>query len=285
MLHYDLATGTLLGWMGRVNSPPTACAESALPSSGDFTHSWCTGGSAAIWTVEDSSLGVFSYVGGLSATGGALFMAEVGANRIQRFDAATGIAAAWLGTVATPVAGWTVQDVPGPAAGNGDGLFQSPTGIALDGEGDALYVVSTGRLSKFRASTGEFLGWTGRTTSRVASCDGPMPTTIPGPTHAFCKGGTSEPGIDDGELGATMSVAVDSGYIFVADARISRFDAHGRFAGWIGTIASKVGIAPSTCASAAVGDFSPTGVSGASPTGFPVGTSTGQLTSPSRATP
>jgi len=262
---YDLATGSLLGWMGPVATAPTSCAVTAspLPTAGHSTLSWCTGGSPGASTV-DPQPGRLKYPTGLTAANGLLFVADAAGDCLHKFGVATGAPLGWLGTVAAgTVGGWTTQDAPGPAVGSSDGMFKEAYGVAADAGMDALYVASAFRLNKFRASTGEFLGWTGRTATAPTSCDGSLPAIVPGPTGGWCKGGTAEAGFRDGELGYwAPRLALGGGYIYVADDinntnRVMRFTEAGVFAGWIGTIGSTTALSPAACVSAGVGSFSP----------------------------
>jgi len=262
---YDLATGSLLGWMGPVATAPTSCTVTGppLPAAGHSTRSWCTGGSPGASTV-DPQPGRLKYPTGLFVANGLLFVADAAGDCLHKFDVATGAPLGWLGTVATgSVSGWTTQDAPGPAVGSSDGMLKEAYGVAADAGVDALYVASAFRLNKFKASTGEFLGWTGRTATAPTSCDGGLPITVPGPTGGWCKGGTSEAGFRDGELGYwAPRLALGGGYIYVADDinntnRVMRFTEAGVFAGWIGTIGSTTGLSPAACVSAGVGNFSP----------------------------
>ena len=140
----DLASGNLIGWYGWVYAAPSSCAgQTTVPVAGDLSGSWCSGGTAGGGFSDDPQLGALLNIGGLSAAGGQLFVADAGNNRLQKFDLATGVPLGWLGALAAgTLQGWSVQDVPGPAQGFGDGILQHASGVAVDVANDALYIAS-----------------------------------------------------------------------------------------------------------------------------------------------
>jgi len=254
---HDLASGALEGWIGRVgSSPPTSCLG-ALPAAYELTGSWCLDGTSYAFSYTDTRVGAFTEAQGLSTGGGALYFVDPQNGRIQKLDLALGSPIAWIGARALPLGAWTAQDTPGAGSGMSDGVFDDPRSVAFDASDDLLYVASDYRISKLRASTGEFLGWTGRTTTMPSSCAEQMPAVVPAATNGWCKGGTPAPGSGAGELWYPMRVSLANGYLYVADTVVKRFTKQGTFAGWIGNIASTVGISPAACAQAGVGSFSP----------------------------
>lgn len=260
VVRYDLATGALEAWLGEVGgTPPLSCVLPPVPQPWHVTGSWCTGGTA-YWAGQVSSPGAFAVASGLSVSNGVLYVSDATNNRVQAFNLTTGAPLAWLGAIGEPLTGWTNQDEPGPATGVRDGVLSAADGVAHDAAADAVYVVTEYRLNKFSASSGAFVGWTGRTATAPSTCEQAVPSNLPRPTGGWCAGGTPEYGSDDGSLSGLLGVATSNGYIYVADGgsnRIVRFAASGTFAGWIGTIGSTTGMTPGACAAAGVGSFTP----------------------------
>jgi hypothetical protein len=263
---YDAATGAYLGWTGRIGpTAPEACELGVPDPFQDVpTGSWCIGGETnTMSTTLDGALGG---PGGLAAAGASLYVAEYSNSRIQEFDLTTGSSLHWLAAYPVALDAWSTQNVPGPVAGNEDGMLASPTKVVIDEAADRMYVAELNRISRFAASTGEFLGWTGRTASMPESCEGPMPAVVPGPTGGWCTGGSPERGWGDGELNYNAGgLLLHGGFLYASDSsngRIVRFTLEGAFAGWIGQISGTDGLGPTACATAGSGAFSPTWCTG-----------------------
>jgi tripartite motif-containing protein 71 len=112
------------------------------------------------------------------------------------------------------------------AAGSGDGQFNGPFGVAIDGSGH-VYVADSNnhRIQKF-TSTGTFQGWWGLDNVTYTGW------------HAPGTGRTGAAGSGDGQFLYPYGVALDgSEYVYVADGenhRIQRFTSMGEFQGWWG---------------------------------------------------
>jgi hypothetical protein len=98
-----------------------------------------------------------------------------------------------------------------PMAGPGDGMTNSPEGVARDASG-YLYAADTGnhRILNFESASGAFIGWIGKVDSPSSGgspgCNGaPSVTSTPG----WCSGGTAVNGSGDGMVDAPTGVAVD----------------------------------------------------------------------------
>lgn len=145
--------------------------------------------------------------------------------------------------VITPIAKWGSQ-------GSGAGQFSTPTGIAIDSDGN-VYIADAGtnRIQKF-SSSGEFIlswggsgsedGVFGQLLSVAVGPDGSVYTTEDGNQRVQkfsssgvfqTKWGTS--GTCDGQFRSPVDIAVDaSGNVYVADTgnnRIQKFSSSGEF--------------------------------------------------------
>ncbi|HOX47509.1 MAG TPA: hypothetical protein PK668_28200 [Myxococcota bacterium] len=263
---YDAATGAYLGWIGRIGTTAPEACELGIPDPFQElpTGSWCIGGDTS--TSNTSIDGALGTPQGLAIASTSLYVTEYATSRVQEFDLAGGSSLHWLAAYPVALDAWSMQDVPGPVAGHGDGMLTSPFQVAIDESSDLMYVAEQSRISRFVASTGEFLGWTGRTSSMPDSCTGPMPAAIPGPTGSWCLGGAPERGSADGELYYSPGgLLLQGGYLLVSDSasgRIVRFTLGGAFAGWIGQIGDTTGLGPAACAAAGLHAFSPTWCTG-----------------------
>ncbi|MFL5812164.1 MAG: hypothetical protein ACJ763_01185 [Bdellovibrionia bacterium] len=146
------SSGVYQGWTGAVSSTPTGgaagCSSAAAFS---ITPGWCSGG------VSTTGLGT----GALSLissaltidSAGKLYLADGNAQRISKWDAATGVGIGWIGLInlsptggdpgcagasaGTLTPGWCSG---GNAAGDSrDGAMNSPQSVAVDSSGN-LYV-------------------------------------------------------------------------------------------------------------------------------------------------
>jgi DNA-binding beta-propeller fold protein YncE len=251
---YTLSTGAFVGWIGKIftstTGGPTGCTGAAV---GIFTPGFCTGG-ASIFGLGD---GMMKNALDLALdSGGNLFVADTGNHRINKYTSSTGSFIGADGTNLT-IQTWSASASTITGAGNGDGMLNGPMGLTVDASGN-LYIADSvnGRISKFNATTGNFIGWIGRIatspTGGAAGCNGaPAGTQTPG----WCTGGTSTVSTSSGGLSYPTGMFVDSaGNLYVGDwnaHRVNKFNAiTGTFIGWIGKIGSTGG----TC-TAGVGLF------------------------------
>lgn len=275
------STGAFVGASGgsRRLKPDFASAQSSSPIS--------SLGDAVMYAVDVA----------VDSANGYFYVADYSYGRIQKFMLSTGAFVGWIGRInstagmsgaclaagagnATP--GWCTGGTS--QAGTGDGMMSNPTGVALDVTGNILYVADGGnhRLKKFTLSTGAFVGWTGRIGTTAGMAGGCLAAGVGNVTPGWCTGGTAQIGTGDGGLSSPHGVEWDStsGYLYVADRfnhRIQRFTAStGVAGGWIGNIATTVGMA-GACLAAGVGAFTPQWCAGG--TGQ-VGTGDGMLSYP-----
>jgi len=257
---YDVPTGSFEGWVGKSSFTPSACQLGVPAERFKTTGSWCVGGRGeAGW-----DNGMFDMPYGVAAANGEVYIADGNNGRVARIEATTGAPLDWLGASPEALTTWSATDT-GSVYGFGDGMVGGASRAVVNATNDLLYVVSDHRISKFVASTGEFLGWTGRTATMPESCEGSLPAVVPGPTGGWCKGGEPVSGGNDGELRLTSSgLHLANGYLYVSgyQGRLMRFETNGAYAGWIGTIGSTINIAPQACADAGAGAFTPTWCTG-----------------------
>ncbi|HTL11139.1 MAG TPA: Ig-like domain-containing protein, partial [Bdellovibrionota bacterium] len=154
----------------------------------------------------------------------------------------------------------------------GDGSMKLPQGVTY--AGGNIYVADTGnsRIYKFQANTGFMVGWLGKINNgspgaphnipSEGPCNGTLVTIV---SPGWCKQGNSVGGVNlgDGSMSSPGGVAVSGNFLYVADTgfnRIARYDISASdntvtYGGWIGRVASTVGMGG--CAGAAVGSFTP----------------------------
>jgi DNA-binding beta-propeller fold protein YncE len=173
---------------------------------------------------------------------------------------------------------------------DGIGSFYNAHGIDVDAANDWLYVTDnyTQRVSKYVASTGAFIGWSGKIgavpTGGVAGCTS---ASVGQATPGWCTGGNSNTtGVTgDGFLNSPSGVAVSAtnNALYVFDRynnRISRFNATtGAFTGWIGRIGTSPTGGDAGCSGAASATFTPGWCTGG--TASALNTGNGTMSSPS----
>lgn len=270
------SSGTFLGWLGRINYPPTGGAAGCAGAASDTnTPGWCTGGGSSVLVTAGTD-GSFAMPRGLAVdSSGNLFVLDTMNYLISKFNS-SGIFQGWIGGIGTTptggAAGCTAAAsgtfTPGwckggqSTNGNTDGFLEDPDSLVVDPAGN-LFVTdaANARVSKYNSS-GAFVGWIGyiatSPTGGAPGCAGAAAGTI---TPGWCTGGTSSWDSIAGSMGYPGGLALDgSGNIYVADppnARISKYNSSGAFVGWIG----KIGTSPTGgalgCNGAAVGSITP----------------------------
>lgn len=188
-------TGKTLGWIGGITSAPTggdtACTQLGVAPVG-ASPGWCLGSlpnpsylwSNSIYVLANNTPGALYQPGALAYDGSTyLYVTDVSRNRVDRFIAATGVYAGWIGWISsqptggaagcsTASSGFTPGWCIGGAStsSNLDGGMNYPTGITYNNT--FLYVVDfhNARVNKYDAVTGAFKGWVGQMGTNTSSC-------------------------------------------------------------------------------------------------------------------
>ena len=260
---FEAVTGAFIGWIGNVSLSPTGGLDSncSTTASGSQTPGWCIGGSSQIGTGD----GMFNNPNDATIdTNGFLYIADVYNNRIQKFNAATGVLIGWVGGVlTTPTGGASgcTSAAPGSKTpgwctggtsqgGAGDGMFNNARAVHVDG--GMLYAADRdgNRVLKFNASTGAFIGWIGlvKTTSSM-TCTGGTPT-VGAYSPGWCTGGTSDTSTSNmngnGTMASPRGLSTDGTYLYVMETNGYRVDRYGLstglHAGWVGRSNSIAGM-------------------------------------------
>ncbi|MFL5812818.1 MAG: hypothetical protein ACJ763_04520 [Bdellovibrionia bacterium] len=206
---------------------------------------------------------------------GNVYVADYGSNRLLKYNS-SGVFQGWMGKISTSPTGGDAgckgaavgTATPGwctggkGTSGNGDGMLNSPSGLAFDSSGN-LYVNDffNYRIVKYNSS-GVFQGWIGKIatspTGGAAGCNGAAVGTF---TPGWCIGGTAGSGTGDGMMNFPTAIKLDSsGNIYVSDYgnhRINKYDSNGSFLGWTGKIATSPTGGAAGCNGAAVGTATP----------------------------
>ncbi len=279
---FSLANGTDQGWIGKINSAPSAGdAGCAGLGAGNVTPGWCIGGSASNGTAD----GNLSTPKGLAIAGGFLFVVDGNNHRIVRYNLSTGVFAGWTGkistaptggaagcagaSVGTATPGWCTGGTSGTATITGG--FSTPTTITTDGS--YLYVgeesAAYARVSKIDVTTGATVGWIGKTSAAISGgIAGCTTVNANAQTPGWCVGGTptgsSVFNLPEGAFSQPKGILYHNGYLYVSDGSstvkhvIQKYDATtGAYIGWKGMIASTPYGGDAGCAGAAVGTFTP----------------------------
>ena len=239
---YNSTTGAANGWIGNIKTTVGMSCVSGAPSVGQFTPSWCTGGSVQPSTAADGSLSVPT---SLTGDGTYLYVSDYGTARVNKYLASTGAFVGWIGEVSSlvpslsclsgtplsgsPTPGWCT----GGQSGYGDfnGGMGATVGVALDASGTHLYVADTEnfRVLKFNAGTGAFVGWIGQIgVSPTGGDTGCAGAQVGSTTPGWCTGGYAAPGTTSGAYTSPHGIAVDpaGNYLYISDeynGRMTRF--------------------------------------------------------------
>jgi hypothetical protein len=238
---YNASTGAFQGWLGNMGSVGNGTCVAAL---GAFNGGWCTGGTAAAGTGD----GMLAGPRRMALDSTYLYVADGENNRVSRYSISTGAFGGWIGKIVTPggtctgsIANWCSGGTSG--SGTGDGMLNSPYGVAVDGT--YIYVAEwySHRISRFTLGAGAFNGWIGDIATPPsgggAGCSGAMASSF---TPAWCVGGTSKSGTGDGMLNFPSAILVNGGTLYVADSSNNRIlqyhSSTGAFSKWFGGILS-----------------------------------------------
>jgi len=249
-----LSTGAFNGWVGYLYRSSALSPTAPAQSSGAYTNTWTSGGVTGDRGGSDG----WGYVYSVSydATSGYLIIAD-SYHRVSKIRASDGGDYRWMGRASTSptggVTGCSSTPISGTTPGwclngganrygNTNGVFYTPTGIALTSTKLFVTDFSNARIQRFNLNDGSFDGWIG---------GGNIPASKWSRTLA--SGAiASRAGIDDhsfGDLGtAYATISLNANYIFMTDPawhrikKINRQD--GTQTGYIGQIQSNGGFAP-----------------------------------------
>jgi hypothetical protein len=262
--------GAFLGFIGRasvttstgVAGPTTGGANASCrtPTLTNVTATpiWCLGigGGGSSSSGGNTALNFmgFNAPQGVSFGNNAIYVADTGAHRIQKFNATTGAHLGWIGRVAsagsTPSGegtgsgltagvcaltalnaanpGWCLRG--GSQASGGtvfDGAFNTPTDLWVDPNTNFLYVVDNGnnRIVKINKTSGAFVGWrglVGAVSPALGGGTGCSTTLVDQITPTWCTGGVAKAGSQLGAFYNPVSITGDTNFIYVTDSFNSR---------------------------------------------------------------
>jgi len=271
----DLDTGTVTGWIGKITgTAPNAGFAGCTATTNAVTPGWCVGGSSGVGADD----GMLYHVRGVTTDGTKLYAVDQN-HRIQAYDLASGTFIGWLGKIVTvptgPGApctsavagdftpGWCTGGTnKGDASGEKGGLT-SPSSIVYSS--GYLYVLSSGRVSKFDATTGAFVGWIGKIMSAtgLGGAAGCSAASVGQATPGWCTGGAPAGASPiDGTFSVdAIQIAASGTAIYVTDQqthKIMKFDAaSGAYLGWKGNVLTVPTSGAAGCTSVSVGNFTP----------------------------
>jgi hypothetical protein len=238
----SLATGTFLGWYGRVSTVATGgaagCTTTAVSA---VTPGWCLGGTAKTGTAD----GHFNSPRGIMLLGSYLYVANTGNHRIERLNLAASplvSVAGWIGRISTSptggdagcsgaaagvyTPGWCLGGTA--TSGTSNGNFSSP--YRVTGDSSYLYVsdYTNNRITKIGTAVPTFVGSSGRIltspTGGDAGCAGAAVNAV---TPGWCQGGTFSYGAGQGMRNSAQGLELRNGSLYIADSlnhRIEKID-------------------------------------------------------------
>jgi hypothetical protein len=288
--------GLFLGWIGGVAASGTpsdslydvtGCQGANNPAT---TPNFCLGGVSGASALANGFSSPRAIDGFTDTADGYnphhyyVIVADSGNNRIQKVNTDLGSSVGWVGrvttgtcaTAGTMTSGWctngtvTASNTTQPAANTNNGYMTTPAGIWIDKSVTPItvYVADSGngKILKFNASTGAYLGWTGKMSGTTTNHGCSVAPTANAATPGWCTGGQMTTGTGNGEYSAPHGITGDSNYLYVTDTttnRINRINkTTGVFAGWKGRILTQPAdsgsfVNPSACLTAAIGEITP----------------------------
>jgi len=232
-------TGAFVGWVGQIGTEPTGGATGCtMAAVGSATPGWCTGGGAK--AVAGSTVpgdGSLTTPYGVAGDGTYVFVVDYAAS-INRYNAATGAFAGWIGQVASAPA------APDPCAGLSAGSLStawckggthtssidSMPGLASAySDGVNLYAGLAGptpnAIFRFSAVAGTPMGWWGQVHLTPTGGDSSCTQTIAGETTpGWCTGGepSSTGGTTLGSISGASGITGFGNFIYITDIGRSR---------------------------------------------------------------
>jgi hypothetical protein len=263
----NMTTGAFVGWFGNIYSQPTGGAAGCTTAAiGEVTPGWCTGGQGLGGGRFDTLISANRSV---TSDGTYLYFPVSQQDKIMRINMATGVFAGWIGRVmVTPTGGdagcttalagsftpgWCIGGRPMGFGEGGignavrenlaqlipDNAMWSPNGIFYNG--GFLYVSNTDarKLSKYNASTGQFVGWIGGVSlTPTGGTSGCTTTPVGIQTPGWCTGGAAFSYGRTNETGdfPLQGVVIGSEMVFANRGIIQRFNlSTGAFISWLGS--------------------------------------------------
>jgi len=221
----NASTGAVDGVIGNVLSTGGTCTSTGV------TSGWCKGGTFQIGTGD----GMYDTPQAIKVDASGIMYVAEGA-KATRINAATGAVIGSIGNVTTTggtcatigaTSGWCLGGTY--SNGTGDGMLNYPKSIEVDSSGYLYMGDASYRVMKYNASTGAFLGSTGRATRPNNSWAFSLTAT------GITPGGTNVAGIL-----ASPQVVIShptQAYLYIIDNGGMRLSKVNRTTGgWIGSI-------------------------------------------------
>ncbi len=258
---YTASSGAFAGWAGLVSTTPTGgVAGCTSTSGGSPTPGWCTGGSA-------SSTSTIDGVNDPRSIGGdGTYLYVLDQNRINRYNISSAAYSGWIGNIGNSgtgscgstgsfTSGWCTSAGSTSAWGVGDGMIgfsyngwtYGVGAVFADGSGNLwLADVGNNRISKYTASTGAFVGWSGAEASTVTGWQ----------TSTTDNAGANT----DNSFGIFFAGIFTDGTNLLTsdDNRISKYTLSSlSYDGWLGDVVQNPTGGAGTCTSTAPGSVTP----------------------------
>lgn len=222
---FTLSTGAYIGAIGFSTYASGTCVAGIQPG-------WCFNGAHSF--DSDSINGGFSVVNGITVdvANNVLYSVETNANRVQKFNLATGAYQSTLNGVFNPLTTWKKVTDSGSPINTAfvEYSLTSPKDFVADEINNRLYVLDESTVKKFNLTTGAYIGAIGKSTASG--------TCILGKQNSWCTGGVFNGGVGDGEFSSPTALAIDvvEDLLYVASSdKIQKFTlSTGAFIGSVG---------------------------------------------------